>query len=261
MQAAGVNRYSLCFRDGGATGAFRLNVPEFKQILPAVGSFHWGLGLYGISVGTGKTGSSAGSAFFCTKDGMKPGMKTPCGVIPDSGTTLMMGPKIHIAKIFSELCDSWDRCKKERKTNPDLKNSSKSDSFQKLLYNCSDWETDEGIKEVPSIFLDVGGDGDRQKLELTSWAYIVETKEELYKHHTKYLFGIIPVDVPEPTGKFRKVCYPSLGVTEYDTKDNGLVWILGHPLFYQFTVGYSLEQKAKNAHKRGAMTFLTQKCM
>jgi hypothetical protein len=171
-----------------------------------------------------------------------------------------MGPDEHIKKIFEELCDNWDRCKKAREG--DMKNVSKSDAFQKVLYNCEEWKSDEngGINEVPSIFLDMGGDGDKQKLELTAWSYIVETKEELYKHHTKYLFGIIPVDVPEPTGKFKKVCVPSMGTTTYNTTENGLVWIMGHPLFYQFNIGYSLEDKAPNADHKGSMAFMKEKC-
>merc|ERR1719456_164579 len=51
LQKAGVERYTLCFNDAGKPGAMRVNVPEFRQPLPTVGQFHWGLGLHGISVG------------------------------------------------------------------------------------------------------------------------------------------------------------------------------------------------------------------
>merc|ERR1719498_1560087 len=60
------------------------------------------------------------------------------------------------------------------------------------------------------------------------------------KYHKRYLFGVVPVQVPEPTGKWKKVCAPNFGVQQYNTDVNGPVWIMGHPLFYQYRVGYSL---------------------
>merc|ERR1719454_1818443 len=66
------------------------------------------------------------------------------------------------------------------------------------------------------------------------------------KYHRRYLFGVVPVDVPEPTGKFKKVCVANFGVQQYDTDANGPVWIMGHPLFYQYRVGYSLGAFSKS---------------
>jgi len=118
---------------------------------------------------------------------------------------------------------------------------SASHAFQSLLYNCSTWKTNEtGINEVPSVFFNVGGPGNQQTLEITPWAYIIETMQHEYKKQVKYLLGIIPVTVAVPTNKMRKVCVPSFGVQEYNTKVNGPVWILGSPLFYQYNVGYDL---------------------
>lgn len=96
LQKAGVQRYTLCFNDAGNPGAMRVNVPEFRQPLPTVGTFHWGLGLHGISVGDEDADSLA-----CHNSDMKKGQATPCGAIPDSGTTLLMGPADHIMKMFS----------------------------------------------------------------------------------------------------------------------------------------------------------------
>lgn len=257
LQRAGVERYSLCFNDAGDPGAIRLNVPKFEKPLPTIGSFHWGLGLHGISVGNENT-----NAFVCTPDEMKGDQKTPCGGIPDSGTTLIMGPKDHIVKMFSALCDNWDRCK-QAQTSGYLKKESKANAFQKLLYDCNDWKTKEkGIHEVPSVFFNMGEPGNQQKVELTSWSYVVETQQKVYKHHMKYLFGVVPVDMPEDTGETKKVCVPSFGVQVYNTKDNGPVWILGHPLFYQYTVGYSLGRESQAPGAKGdlEMAFMKQKC-
>jgi len=246
LEQAHASRYSICFNDAGKPGALRLDLPAFKNPLPAVGTFHWGLGLYGISVG-----SSQAPSLACHASDMKPGQQTPCGAIPDSGTTLMMGPKDQVVDLFGSLCDNWERCKTARQGK--LKNMSASHAFQTLLYECGTWKDNEtGINEVPSVFLTVGGKDHQQQLEITPWAYIIETQQEEYNTSVKYLLGVIPVVVGIPTGHTKKVCVPSFGVQEYPTKENGPVWILGTPLFYQFSVGYDIGGPN--------MAFMTEKC-
>jgi len=243
LQEAGVERFSICFNDREENGSLRLNVPELQNPVPAIGSFHWGMALQGISVS-----SVSAPAIFCQPGSMKQGQKTPCGAIPDSGTTLMMGPKDQVSGLFDHLCENWERCRNARKS--ELKSMTGSHAFQTLLFNCGSWMKDgASINELPSVFLTVG---DNQKLELTPWAYITETVQEEYKHAIKHLFGVIPVIVDMPTGKAAKVCVPSFGVQEYNTKENGPVWIMGTPLFYQFTVGYS--------QNGPSISFSKQKC-
>lgn len=235
LQEAGVERFSMCFNDGDDPGALRLNVPEFQNPMPAIGSFHWGLGLYGMHIG-----GNYREATICLSHEMKAGQESPCGAIPDSGTQLLMGPQDQIVKVFETLCDNWSRCVDEHNTVG--KNMSKAEVFQTLLYKCDDWLTEkDGIGEVPSIHLTLGVPGNLQRIELTSWSFIVESSQEMYKHHTKYLFGKMPVDVPTPSGLFQKVCVPSFGVHNYNTVENGPVWILGAPIFYQYNVGYGLQ--------------------
>jgi len=97
LDRAGVNRFSLCFNDAAKPGALRMNVAQFKQPLPIAGSFHWGLGLYGMKVGS--TSGDAVDAIVCDPHKMKEGQDTPCAAIPDSGTTLMMGPKDQVCAV------------------------------------------------------------------------------------------------------------------------------------------------------------------
>jgi hypothetical protein len=234
MQEASVSRFSMCFNDAGKPGALRMNVPEFKSPLPNIGTFHWGLGLSGISVG-----SDSAPAIACQSDNMTAGQTSPCGAIPDSGTTLMMGPQDQVEKLFGSLCNNWERCRKARKGV--LHNMSASHAFQTMLYHCSSWLTnDTSINEVPSIFLQMGSGAKKQTLEISAWSYIIESMEAEYKHVTKHLWGVIPVIADVPTGRYSKVCSPSFGVQEYNTVANGPVWIMGTPLFYQYTVGYDL---------------------
>jgi hypothetical protein len=263
LKEAGIDRFSLCFNDAGAPGALRLDLPPLAQALPAIGTFHWGLSLTGLSVG-----NSSEPTLFCDPSTMKQGQTTPCAMIPDSGTTLLMGPAKQIQTLFGDLCDKWERCKTARSTGY-LSSMTKSHAFQTLLYNCSSWMSDseDGINEVPSIFLTVGGNGESQVIELTAWAYITETMEYEYNKTVKHLFGIIPVEMSVPTGKLHKVCVPSFGVQDYDTIQNGPVWIMGTPLFYQFTVGYDLsgpsisftEGKCSMCNETDAPTFLSSR--
>merc|ERR1719359_1534405 len=205
----------MCFNDAAKPGVLRLNVPEFQHPLPSIGTFHWALGLYGVSVG-----SENAEATFCDKSTLKHGQKTPCGAIPDSGTTLMMGPKDQVSKLFGSLCNNWERCRTARKG--EMKNMSASHAFQALLYHCGSWMTNEtGIDEVPSMFLTVGSESKQQKLEITPWAYIVETMASQYNESVKYLLGVLPVIVQVPTGKTSKVCIPSVGTHQYNTQSNG----------------------------------------
>lgn len=236
LQEAGVDRFSVCFNDAGQSGALRLDVAKFANPLPAIGTVHWGLGFYGLRVG-----KHSAPAVLCDPSSMRQGQSTPCGAIPDSGTTLMMGPKEHIVMLFDSLCDEWARCRNARANGGPLQQMSKSHAFQTLLYHCGSWMRDEdGINEVPSIFVTVGGPGKQEVLELTAWSYITETMQEQYKVAVKHLYGVIPVQVRIPTGKAEKVCVPSFGVQEYNTQLNGPVWLFGTPLFYEFTVGYDL---------------------
>eukprot|EP00927_Polykrikos_kofoidii_P086592 TRINITY_DN9748_c0_g1_i1.p1 TRINITY_DN9748_c0_g1~~TRINITY_DN9748_c0_g1_i1.p1 ORF type:complete len:721 (-),score=123.26 TRINITY_DN9748_c0_g1_i1:34-2196(-) len=104
LEEAHVQRFSMCFNDG-SDGVLRLHTPEAKSSLQSIGKMHWGLDFKGISVGT----ASADKALFC-KDDSRGGQDTACGAIPDSGTTVMTGPKDHIVALFQTLCDKWKRC-------------------------------------------------------------------------------------------------------------------------------------------------------
>jgi len=245
---AHVERFSICFNDADKPGALNFNEAPFEKPIPAIGQAHWGLGVYGISVGSS---ASTEKVVACSNTEMQKGQETPCGGIPDSGTTLLMGPAKQIEALFGSLCESWGRCQEARQSK--FKDMSASHAFQHLLYDCASWMTDEkGIDEVPSVFFTMGSGDHQQKLELTSWAYIVETMQPVFKKVTKYLFGVIPVEINKPTSKIRKVCTPSFGVQQYQTIQNGPVWILGTPFFYQFKVGYSFDKPS--------ISFLSQKC-
>jgi len=230
---AGVQRFSVCYNDDELPGVLRFGPPPAEVMLRQVGRTHWGLGLTGVSVGDAEA-----PARVCSEAAMLMGMNTPCGAIPDSGTTLIMAPAAHITALFGEICGRWPRCSALLRAS----NATGSEAFMRLLGSCEDWlDGQGGLEEVPSIFFHVAGaDGKRHAVELTSWAYITEALSVEVAAVTQRILGVFPVEVWVPTGRARTVCVPSFGEMDYPTALNGPTWILGLPLFFQLQVQFQM---------------------
>jgi len=212
LQEAKVSRFSMCFRDSGNSGALRFGVPPFTSPLRHIGKRHWGLDFRGLSVGAQGAPAPA-EIVLCGPETMKEGMDSPCGIIPDSGTTDIMAPKKQVEALETSLCSKWERCRKFSGGVPS------SAAFNKLLGRCGFWFTKgQGILEIPSIFFHVkGDDGTSHAYELTAWAWVTE-------YDTWY----------------GKICRSSISALKdnYWTEKHGYIWILGTPLFYEYDVGY-----------------------
>lgn len=255
LEQAHTDTFSMCFNHGG-NGVLRIGAPAHPEAHGSYGTQHWGLGFEGISVGSGAANRSA----FCTRDNMAPGQVTPCGAIPDSGTTLFMAPAEHIGTLLDDICDRWDRCAtnytkfqaaaeqadrdmvRHYGTNPfNMKGLKKADIFQMLLMDCATWMTDaQGLDELPPLhFHVVGKNYSKQVLEIPSHSYIMEVSQDQVSNAIGLLQGVgrIPINTKAPTNA-TKICSPAFGVMDYPTKLNGPVWILGTSLFYEYTVGY-----------------------
>merc|ERR1740123_588515 len=91
LDQSGVKRFGICFNEG-SNGVLRLGAPPVPGAIPhgAVGSEHWGLDFRGVSVAGKEVGSFVRMP-FCSAENMTAGQQTPCGAIPDSGTTMMTG--------------------------------------------------------------------------------------------------------------------------------------------------------------------------
>jgi len=240
LEQANVKRFSMCF--GKDEGALRLNVPADTEALDAVGQSHWGLSLEGVSLGSGT--KLKGKMSFCNRTEMDEDQETPCGVIPDSGTTLIMAPSKSLNVLFENLCDSWDRCKSNHtalldaaeaahqaavaKYNIDpfdvksmVKTGTKAQVLQFLLNDCASWAGDSGLEELPDINFHVAGKSGKAAtltLKPKEWVLALE----------------------DPESK-ETMCSPAFSVMEYPTQLNGDVWILGTPLFYAYNVIYDVE--------------------
>eukprot|EP00438_Fugacium_kawagutii_P031879 Skav203730 [mRNA] locus=scaffold4858:6631:13279:- [translate_table: standard] len=209
LRAAHIKRFSLCFLDSGLPGALRLGVAPFGSPIPQIGQQHWGIGFVGMSVGP-RHEDAPSQMIFC--DQKTAGMKSPCGIIPDSGTTLITGPSEQIKTLETKICQEWPRCRERGHPSSAL--------FQDLLLNCSGWLSEgDGLAEIPSIFFHVqAGGGEVKAFELTSWAFVTQSFDDFF---------------PD-----MYYCFAGFGAMDYVTPENGPVWIFGTPLFYEYIVGF-----------------------
>jgi len=265
LETAEVKRFSMCFNDGSRPGALRLNIPALADPLGSMGTVHWGLGMEGIRIGNAATTTP----IVCGHSSGDKGSVSPCGAIPDSGTTLILGPEEQVQTVLETICDQWPRCvdavdaasdseRAQRDWIPRLvpdalttlaTHTPKHEVLRQLLYDCANWintsdsSGNSGVDELPTLHFDLmgKGDGERHQLNMTGWAYLTEMKAPKYGHHTKYLGGLIPVDIPEKTDQTQTVCAHAFGVQDYTTAENGPVWILGSPLFYENIVSYDMD--------------------
>jgi len=254
LQTAGIPRFSMCFNGGGEDGVLRMGPEKPSLQLGSVGQVHWGLDFRGISVVAAKAPAASASflatspeaagagaelrANFCDPTKLEPGQETACGAIPDSGTTLMMGPAEHLVSLFGLICESWPKCKAAaaEQAVPGVK------VIQDLLMDCESWMEKEGLDDLPTLnFHLAGSEGKEQTLTLSPNAYIMEMIQEEVKYVKKSLAGVFDFMSEQPTGKMVKVCGPAFGKQVYNTKKNGPVWILGTPIFYEYQVVYDME--------------------
>jgi hypothetical protein len=259
LEQAGIDRFSMCFNNG-ASGVLNLGTPNMTDSLGSVGKFHWGLDFRGITIG-----NSTAPLAFCSSDNMTHGQETPCGAIPDSGTTVIMAPMDQLSSLLDSICDGWDRCAKNYtalvKATESAKKAAaadygfdpfeiapvaKSSVLQLLLLDCGSW-MDEGVglNELPPLKFHVTGSGGNNKtLAMPGWAYILESTRVDAAANKKFQGGleedIALLERDNHTGASSKVCSPAFGAMDYNTQKNGPVWILGTPFFYEFHVGYDL---------------------
>jgi hypothetical protein len=226
LRQAHVDAFSVCFDDATSGGILRLNTERQAIAFPSVGTLHWALNVRGTSIGSSPVS-------FCGED-----EERECGAIPDSGTTVLLGPELQLRNVFSGICEQWPRCKAAAEA--EFKGVGEHDVFQRVLSRCEDWLDAEGLDELPSIHFHLGNadSSTRTTIELTPWSYVFKTPADQVDEHTK-LLGNIGVSLAQfPQEEERYVCMPAFGTSPYTNFRNGPAWILGMPLFYEYVVGF-----------------------
>lgn len=109
FDSAKVRYFSICFNHG-ADGVLGMHTTHHPKSLTSVGKTHWAMDFHGISIG-----DQAFKMGTCDPALKKPEMETACSIIPDTGTTLVVGPEAQIASLYEDLCNNWQRCKNTHK--------------------------------------------------------------------------------------------------------------------------------------------------
>jgi len=266
LEKAGKNTFSLCMNKG-ADGVLRVGKKMPSKTLGSIGFKHWGVGLAGIqAVRKSKSKQVPLNWALCDPSTMGADQDTPCGAIPDSGTTAIMGPPLGILKIFANICDNWKRCvqmtkkvKTMKSINPLLATRFKAIFFMRLLRSCQKVD----LKELPTISLQFTGsnEGETQIIKLEGWNYVMETTFQGYNFALEHLSEVLPnkerasLLQTANDASLTKICTPAFGHMPMRTVKNGDVWILGTPLFYAYNVHYNM----KSAQGRPSMSFTSQK--
>jgi len=167
---------------------------------------------------------------------------------------MITGPQSHFVVMQAALCDAWPRCRNSSNAQPAAVQPyidktaadmlAKADAFSKVLEDCASWanKTENGVLDMPSLQFQLTGPGGAKKtVNLPGHAYIFETVQQVME--TTYVnipfFGRMPIR-KEPTGETKIVCAATFQPMEYNTEQNGPVFILGLPLFYEYEVSYNL---------------------
>ncbi|CAE7728136.1 unnamed protein product [Symbiodinium sp. CCMP2456] len=307
-EKAGIRRFSMCF-NREADGVLGLHTADPSKRLESVGQIHWGVDFHGISIGEG---NAKHRVKFCDPKEKRPDQETICGLIPDSGTTMITGPENQLAELYMDICSNWERCQKafeevskemkdlqdqgmqvgglsltQHATVPeeladafkklqDILQAGKADAsasnstssadaadiadilgggagaeskpqtqkdymkanvFLLLLEHCSDWA--EGVdmdQELPKLNFHVAGlNGVQTELSLRPKNYIMTATADINVPEMKTLGGLTFQIERKKRGK---VCMPAFQPAPFTTKLNGEVWIMGTPLFYEYTAHY-----------------------
>lgn len=259
LDQAKINRFSMCFSDS-KEGVLRFDPPAVNDSLATVGKEHWGLDFRGISLDSSNASQRLN---FCREENMTDGQQTPCGVIPDSGTTMIMGPRKSVVELLGSVCDRWERCKRNYTALAEAAELAKEAAEKRLggrapwrfpvpekaavlkyvLMDCGSWmnSSEAGLGELPSLHFHVAAGDKQQALELKGADYVFETTaapEENEGGEVDEVSSLLQAP-RRPGGGANTVCLPAFGAMEYPTTANGDVWIFGLPLFYAYDVTYS----------------------
>jgi len=211
LAQAGISRFSICFNEESG-GVLRFGGAAHLNALPSIGQYHWAVGLVGVSVGEGH---AAQKLQICSSSSMQVGDVAPCGIIPDSGSTLLLGPEEQVLQLLDTICDGWDRCSQGLEPP-----SSKALQVKALLADCDSWmDSGDGLAELPPIHFHLGGDSATGENVLT-----LEAVDYIFKRGAEG-------------------CQTAFGPVSLSLRRAESIWILGLPVFFGYRVSFDLESR------------------
>lgn len=253
IEDAGIETFSVCL-SGPTTGALILqpNTAGATQF-NSIGEHHWVVGIEGLSLGTKST-----KKYACAPADKPNSQVTPCGALPDSGTTLVYMKRQLKNAVMDQMCHEWDLCAK----NPlaVLKLTPKHRLLGDLVAGCALWSADI-YKQLPPLKIHVTGteadSGNKQILTLPSTAYIFKVDIPIFRwakiraqRDWQKRFWSETFDHVEkghhargtPGGAIT-ICVPGIDEMEWNSDQYGPIMILGLQLFRQYQVGFSMVDK------------------
>lgn len=177
------SRFSLCYNDKG--GSLHLNTSSNTKIIKT--DDRWETALVGVTV-DGKSTNATGTT-----------------VIPDSGTTLILGPIADVQKVLATACQKWSGCKSTDTVASD---------FRAFVKAAEKDGCGSKAKDMPSLSFGMNGDS----AVITSANYMM-----LYEGQCQIAF---------------------------DYMDFENMWILGLPVFYEYSVNFDVSNSAIGFEKR-----------
>eukprot|EP00434_Breviolum_minutum_P032704 symbB.v1.2.028921.t1/scaffold3113.1/size63308/2 len=110
-------------------------------------------------------------------------------------------------------------------------------TLQLLLEHCEMWIENVDInQEMPDLSFHVSGaNGQKQKLNISPHSYVLAKGMDVEVPSIQNVFGF---NFNTKRIEHKKVCTMAFTATDYSTVVDGQIWIMGTPLFYEYTAHY-----------------------
>lgn len=127
-------------------------------------------------------------------------------------------------------------------------------TLQLLLEHCEQWiEKVDNNKEMPALsFYVSGANGNKQEVKISPYNYVLSKRMDVEVPSIRNVFGF---KLNTKHLERKKICTMAFTPTDYSTITDGQIWIMGTPLFYEYTAHYD---RGGGSEDQVAMAFTRQ---